>query len=208
VQVRRQVSTAIDADDLVGYGTQGLLEAAARFDDKHGVKFITFAYHRVKGAMFDGLRQMGHLKRSDYARAKMAERAHELLENHAERELGAGPAAPKGPEDDLRALHAAMAGVVASYVTSLEGLAAEGKDFAVDEPWADEVLELAETKGRVIAILDELPEKERHFVKKHYFEGKTLLEAGQELGLSKSWASRLHARALELIRAKLEADGP
>ena len=35
---------------------------------------------------------------------------------------------------------------------------------------------------------------------KHYWEGKNLLEAGAELGISKSWASRLHAQAVERLR--------
>jgi RNA polymerase sigma factor for flagellar operon FliA len=40
-------------------------------------------------------------------------------------------------------------------------------------------------------------------VEKHYFEDKTLLDAGRELGLSRSWASRLHARAMTRLRARL-----
>ena len=38
---------------------------------------------------------------------------------------------------------------------------------------------------------------------KHYWEGKNLLEAGEELGISKSWASRLHAQAVEALRGIL-----
>ena len=49
-------------------GCKGLLEAAQRYDDRHGVAFTTFAYYRVRGAMFDGLRSMGWLPRSEYAR--------------------------------------------------------------------------------------------------------------------------------------------
>ena len=39
---------------------------------------------------------------------------------------------------------------------------------------------------------------------KHYWEGKNLLEAGAELGISKSWASRLHAQVVEKLRAVVE----
>src|SRR5262245_21542480 len=35
-QVKKQVSPRLELDDLVSYGVQGLLEAAERFDDKHG----------------------------------------------------------------------------------------------------------------------------------------------------------------------------
>ena len=41
---------------------------------------------------------------------------------------------------------------------------------------------------------------------KHYFEGKSLQEAGAELGVSKSWASRLHAQAVDQLRALIEGD--
>ena len=40
---------------------------------------------------------------------------------------------------------------------------------------------------------------------KHYCEGKNLLEAGAELGISKSWASRLHAQAVERLRTIVDA---
>jgi len=45
-------------------------------------------------------------------------------------------------------------------------------------------------------------------VTKHYFEGKNLLEAGAELGLSKSWASRLHAQAVGRLRAWIDGAAP
>ena len=51
--------------------------------------------------------------------------------------------------------------------------------------------------------IEELPEKERKLIKMYYFQNKTLEEAGQKLGLSKSWTSRLHARALGLLFKKI-----
>lgn len=205
VQVRRQVSHRIELDDLVGYGTTGLLEAAERFDERFGVKFSTFSYHRIRGAMYDGLREMGHLPRSEYAKLQRAERAHQALENIAEREHAAAAAGAPKPtvDEDVRAMHEAMAQVVTSWVTSLEGLAEKGLQVEGEGLPADEQIDLARVGGRVRAVLPRLPEKERHFIEKHYFEGKNLLEAGAELGLSKSWASRLHARALELLRKEL-----
>ncbi len=51
-----------------------------------------------------------------------------------------------------------------------------------------------------------LPERERALMKKHYWEGKNLLEAGEELGISKSWASRLHAQAVERLRSIVDGE--
>ena len=41
-----------------------------------------------------------------------------------------------------------------------------------------------------------LAEKERRLMEMYYFEEKNLETAGAALGLSKSWACRLHARAV------------
>jgi RNA polymerase sigma factor for flagellar operon FliA len=54
--------------------------------------------------------------------------------------------------------------------------------------------------------MDKLPEKERRLLQLHYFEDRNLEVAGVELGLSKSWASRLHARAVDRLRKVLEAE--
>ena len=51
--------------------------------------------------------------------------------------------------------------------------------------------------------MESLPDKERKLVKMYYFQNKTLEEAGSDLGLSKSWTSRLHARALEILFKKI-----
>src|SRR5262252_2218784 len=85
--------STIELEDLVAYGSKGLVEAAERFDPRHGVAFSTFAYYRIRGAMFDGLRTMGWYSRADYARYRAEERANEYLRNQAER---AGAARAEG----------------------------------------------------------------------------------------------------------------
>ena len=48
-----------------------------------------------------------------------------------------------------------------------------------------------------------LPEKERVLLEKHYFEGKTLEQAGKDMGITKSWASRIHAQAVARLAKRL-----
>ncbi len=66
-KVKKTLGARIELDDLVAYGAKGLVEAAERYDARPGVAFTTFAYYRVRGAMFDGLRTMGWYSRADYA---------------------------------------------------------------------------------------------------------------------------------------------
>src|SRR5262245_18600760 len=95
-KVKRTLGGAIDLEDLVGYGSKGLVEAAERFDPGHGVVFTTFAYYRIRGAMYDGLRTMGWYSRADYARYRAGERANEYLRAQADREAAARTEAPAG----------------------------------------------------------------------------------------------------------------
>jgi len=69
-KVKRTVAKEIEFEDLVEYGMIGLLEAADRYDPSHGANFMTFAYYRIRGAIYDGLRGMGWMSRNEYAKAR------------------------------------------------------------------------------------------------------------------------------------------
>lgn len=62
---------AVEHQDLVGFGHVGLLEAKGRFDPRRGVNFESFARHRIRGAIFDGLRRCcGLFSRRTYQRLR------------------------------------------------------------------------------------------------------------------------------------------
>lgn len=59
-------------------------------------------------------------------------------------------------------------------------------------------------------LLEQIPKlspESQALIRAAYFEGVTLQEAGRRLGLSKSWASRLHARALRQLADLLRRVG-
>ena len=49
--------TPVDINDLYQDGIQGILAALEKFDPKRGYKFITFAGHKVRSAILDGIRE-------------------------------------------------------------------------------------------------------------------------------------------------------
>jgi RNA polymerase sigma factor for flagellar operon FliA len=61
-------------------------------------------------------------------------------------------------------------------------------------------------QARARRALAKLPDKERRLLQLHYFEDMNLEVAGVQMGLSKSWVSRLHARAVDLLRKVLEEE--
>lgn len=218
-KLKKQITARIDFDDLVGYGSKGLIEAAERFDPSHGVAFTTFAYYRIRGAMLDGVRTMGWYSRADYARYRAEERANEYLQNQADR-AGAqataaregAPAEPAfeaasllpaprtGAAANLASIAEILGGIATVHITSLEA-AATVADESLPAP--DASLDAGRLGARVRAALQRLPDKERRLLELYYFSDKNLEAAGGALGLSKSWACRLHARAVELLRVEL-----
>lgn len=202
---------AVEFDDLVGFGVQGLIEAAQRFDDRHGVAFTTFAYYRVRGAMFDGLRAMGWLPRGEYARLRTEERANAYLQNVSSRSEGTGSGTPAGTtgggevEERVRELADTLNGVAAVFVTLLGRY--EESQLLDEREAPHEQLERRQMAVRVRRALSRLPDKERRLIEQYYFQDQTLEQVGAGMGLSKSWTSRLHARAIALLREALVADG-
>jgi RNA polymerase sigma factor FliA len=205
-KLKRSLGKSIDFDDLVGYGHKGLIEAAERFDSKQGVTFTTFAYYRIRGAMLDGMRTMGWYSRADYARYRAEERAQEYLQNTAERE-GAAKEAGADPNPDKAETLASIAEILSSvatvHITSIEAASKVADDRL---PAPDAGLETGQLGVRVREAVASLPEKERRLMEMYYFEEKNLEEAGAALGLSKSWACRLHARAVNLLKEALAPD--
>jgi RNA polymerase sigma factor FliA len=210
-KVKKTLNASIELDDLVGYGSKGLVEAAERFDARHGVAFTTFAYYRIRGAIYDGLRAMGWYSRADYARYRAEERANEYLRNRAEREgagqAQAGAAGGTSPSPSeaatLAEVHEILSSVATVHITSLEA-ASSVPDESL--PAADVAVDNHRLSRRVRQAVAALPDKERRLMELYYFADKNLEEAGAALGLSKSWACRLHARAVDLLRDAMDGD--
>src|SRR5690606_25232796 len=70
---------------LVSYGVFGLIDAIDRYEPDRGFKFETFAAPRIRGAIYDGLRQLDWVPRSVRSRAREVERAIAELEQQLDR---------------------------------------------------------------------------------------------------------------------------
>jgi RNA polymerase sigma factor for flagellar operon FliA len=181
-QVRRQFRMNLDMDDLVAFGNIGLLEASERYDPKFGNNFLTFAHYRIKGAIYDGLRKMGVLRGSDSQQASYGGGSNALMANVSDR----GAASPSGGFED-------------AVAEAAENIPDPGES-------AEDRMEKEELKSKIQAAMQLLPEKERQLVEAYYFHGKTLEEAGLVLGQSKSWSSRLHAKAVARLQEILSEE--
>jgi RNA polymerase sigma factor for flagellar operon FliA len=75
------------------------------------------------------------------------------------------------------------------------------------EATPDEAVAQQELCELLREMVSKLPENERAIIQLTYFDGKTLTEAADALGKSKSWASRVHSRVLEKLAHSLTCVG-
>jgi RNA polymerase sigma factor for flagellar operon FliA len=199
-KIHRGLPSSVEIDDLVGYGQIGLAEAARDFDPTRTGAFTTYAYYRIRGAIYDGLSKMSWFSRAQYARLRYAQRANEVLASENEN----APAADRPVDEDVGWFRNVVGSLAVAYLASSARDEERGEISLVDSgPLPPSVLIGEEAKRIVNELISALPEQESQLVRAAYFEGLTLQEAGQRLGISKAWASRLHARCLERLGRSL-----
>lgn len=161
-KAHRHFAGRVDYDELVALGSEGLVEASRRYDPSAGASFKTFAYYRIRGAMFDGVGAIAPLPRSVYRRRRCAATTETTART--------APCAPA--------------------------------ELASEEDPAAEV-QRQQVRALLERAIASLPEDKQHLVRACYFGGATLLDAGKQIGISKSWACRMHSKALQELRIAL-----
>ncbi len=177
----------VDRQDVRAAAEYGLVQAANAYDASKGVAFTTFAYYRIRGAVFDLLRETVKATRFEGA-------ANEYMMDYS---ASAGAGAPSYAE-----VKNVAAGIVASYFLSLENPSPERSVQNAEAP-LDTLLRREQQKG-IREALKTLPEKNRKVLEAYYFEDLSLEQIGKRLGLSKSWVSRMHAKGLEMLRPAVQ----
>ncbi len=193
-RVAQSLSSGVDYDDILCNARLGLLEAAQRYDSTQDVDFRTFAYYRIKGAIFDGLRKSGWIPRSLYAKLKFEEAANDYLQYMSHRQAHE----EHTQKSEEAAIHQTVNSLASIYVISLD---ADEEIDVIDENQVDleQKTALHQVRSHMRLAINALPPKEKQLIMMYYFQNRTLEEAGEKLHLSKSWTSRLHARALEML---------
>ncbi|MBI2339090.1 MAG: sigma-70 family RNA polymerase sigma factor [Deltaproteobacteria bacterium] len=198
-RVARSLSGDVDYDDILCNARLGLLEAARRFDARFNVDFKTFAFYRIKGAIYDGLRKTGWMPRSLYAKIKFDQAAAEYMMSATEKIIDRADRV----RSEIDTIYETVNSLASMYVMSLDSM----EEFEVEDKAAkrdiEHKAEFQKIKEKMRDAIETLPDKERKLVKMYYFQNKTLEEIGEKMSLSKSWTSRLHARSLELLFKKL-----
>ena len=204
----------LDYEDILSYGTIGLIEALDRFDDSKGVKFETYAISRIRGAIIDALRSLDRLPRSVRQKARRLEQVTvaltaDLGRDPTDAELATGMGMTREAYNQTL--------IDSSWVTvSLDGLLDrdENSDGAAAmelpaDPNEEDFTRRLEKRQMLEALtgaVKSLPEREWLIVSLYYRDEMTMKEIAQILDISESRVCQLHGRALGRLRARLARD--
>src|SRR6185312_1328756 len=201
----------LDYEDILSYGTIGLIEALDRFDGSKGVKFETYAISRIRGAIIDALRALDRLPRSVRQKAKRLDIVTVDLTAANGREPTDEEVA-EGMGMTLTQYHQTL--VDCSWVTvSLDGLldrdenneGSGASDLPADPNEEDftQRLEKRQMLDALTGAVKGLPEREWLIVSLYYRDEMTMKEIAHILEISESRVCQLHGRALSRLRSRL-----
>lgn len=203
---------SVEFEDLVSFGQFGLLDAINKFDIDKGVKFKTYAATRIRGAIFDELRELDWVPRS------VRQMSRKIEDTIADLEATLGRAATDAEiakamnltEDEYRDVVMKVSG---TSMLSLNDLWYSGDDNekmtigdSIESSRSlnpDVIVEREEIRKAVIKAINELPRNEKIVIVLYYHEELSFKEIGQVLNVSESRISQLHSKANLRLRARL-----
>lgn len=215
--VAGRVSTGLPANieqaDLVSYGIFGLIDAISKFEPGRQIKFETYAINRIKGAIIDELRAIDWVPRSVRFKAREVEKALGKLESELHR-------APTDQEvakvmdisvADLRSIYSQVSFVSLVALDELMAVGGEKgdklslidtlEDVHTEDPVS--AFETEEMKHILAGAINKLSEREKIVVTLYYYEGLTLAQIGQVLGVTESRICQMHTKAVLQLRSRL-----
>lgn len=205
----------VEQSDLISYGMFGLIDAIDKFEPERNIKFETYAVNRIRGAILDELRALDWVPRSVRQRSREIQRSLDELEHRLKRSV---------TEEELADHMGLPLTTLQSQLGEISTLGFVALDEVVDagdrssatlgemlsdpkgiEPGGS--FEQQETRYLLVDAISRLPERERLVVTLYYFEGLTLAEIGEVLGVTESRICQIHTKSVMSLRNRMAEPG-
>jgi RNA polymerase sigma factor FliA len=205
-------SDKIDIDDLIGYGTFGLIDAVEKFDPFMNIKFNTYAYPKIWGAIIRELREIDWVPK----RLRIKEKKLKYVMSKLRNQLNRKPklieiAKEMGMDiDDYYKLEYQLQGVgniLSIYYSFSDNADSTSLIDLLEGPEKlnpGVIMEDKMIKEYIHQSLKKLDERERKVIELYYFDGVTLKQIGKLLNITEGRASQLCSRAKENLRNLLK----
>ncbi|MDP8986899.1 MAG: RNA polymerase sigma factor WhiG [Actinomycetota bacterium] len=202
----------VEQADLVSSGIFGLIDAIEKFEPERGYKFETYAMARIKGAILDELRSIDWVPRSVRMKARAIEQAYAKLESSQRRSPSDAELASELGMSEAQ-LQSTLSQISFVGLAALDEILLVGGDRgesltlgdtvadAADGPMA--AYEVEEMRHILADAINRMSEREKLVLSLYYYEGLTLNEIGQVIGVSESRVCQIHTKAVIHLRSKL-----
>ncbi|MCC3145184.1 FliA/WhiG family RNA polymerase sigma factor [Halanaerobium sp. Z-7514] len=195
----------IRSEDLESYGIIGLIEAIDNFDPKRGLQFSTFALPRIKGEIYDYLRDKDWLPSNMRRELKILKEKKEefkaekgRLPSEAELEQISGIKKKRIKKIERKKLMSEWLSLSKEYDgVELIDLLSAPEESAIKSLNKQAAIKLLAEK------IDLLSERERLILSLYYYEELTQAEIAEILELSTARISQIHSKTIRRLRGML-----
>ena len=197
-------------DELFNVGVVAALQALDQFDPGINLRFVTFAYPRIRGEIIDFLRRLDPLPRR--RRAKVA---HEReVTQHLAQCFGDEPsegAVAEAMHVSISELRVIRCDATRRFVDSLDVVRDEEQGLRLVDMLEDvearegfDKMDWEDIRRHLDACSDVLKERDRMILELYFGESLTLSEIGSLLSISEARVSQLRRGALDRLARAVE----
>ncbi len=196
-------------EEMVNQGVIALIESLDRFDPGHGVKFSTFAFTKVRGAVIDYVRKQDWLPRRVRQNSIRLSATYDRLVMDLERpptreEMARGM--EMTPEEFDRCVFEISGDQMVSFEALLTVMPQSGSPIwsepdAGDDP--ESSMDEAELREVLMREIDSLGEQERLVLSLYYYEELTMKEISRVMGVSEQRIGQINAKLVGKLRTRM-----
>jgi RNA polymerase sigma factor for flagellar operon FliA len=214
LNIRGHLPGHVEVDDLRANGLLGLVDAAAKFNPAKGVKFDTYARHRVRGAILDGLRKADPISRELRRKNKRIQSLYHELEGDVGR--------PVGDEEMARALgvnldrwHQSLNEIQSigcdsgsRILTAAPAMSPPSCDPELLPDYGENPFDSCHRREQTEILkqaLSTMPDRERRIIILYYLQGLTMKDIALRLHVDESRISQIHSLAMGRLKASVHS---
>jgi RNA polymerase sigma factor for flagellar operon FliA len=213
LRIRKRLPAHVELDDLFSDGVLGLVDAVTKFDTSKRVRLETYARHRIRGSILDGLRAADPASRDLRRRNQRIQKLYHELEvklgrpvtdeemaaaqemNLAQWHRELNKIRTAGLDCGARTLSAAPTSALASI---------EPAFLAGDDPNPFDLCYRNEQLEILDRAVSRLQERQRQVVTLYHQQGLTMRQIAELMRVDESRVSQLHSEALVRLKANVD----
>ncbi len=213
LKIRKRLPAHVELDDLFSDGVLGLVDAVTKFDASKQVRLETYARHRIRGSILDGLRAADPASRDlRHRNQRIQKLQHELQVKFGRPVTDEEMAAVQGMTlgqwhcelNEIQSGGLEWGARTLSAAPTSAPVSIEPAFLAGDDPNPFDLCYRNEQLKILDHALSRLQERQRQIVALYHKQGLTMRQIAELMRVDESRVSQLHAVALDRLKAHVD----